>query len=243
MELRILIPTLLYHSVDGQPAGKNITTSQRLIDHLEAFLSSGYRTVSLDEYIHVVRSKNHSFQEKLVLLTFDDGYEDFYTEAWPILKKYNATASVFLITSYIGQLNWWNYKSACFRRHLSWEQIIELQENGISFGGHSTNHHSLMKFDKGYVWHDMTINKSEIEYRLENPIKAFSYPYGDFSPAVKEAATIYFDIAFSSTQGTYDYRLDPYAINRFNAQHPKYTAEHLIEIIDSYSTGEKDEFN
>lgn len=234
MSQQILVPTLMYHCVDDEIKAKNIVTRQRFAEQLAALIDSGYKTITLEHYVEIVRNKIPP-QEKSILLTFDDGYEDFYINAWPILQKFDAKAVVFLVTEYIGQLNWWNHKVPYFKRHLSWSQVADLKEKGISFGGHSTAHHNLAKFDADYIRQDLVVNKSAIEQQIGSPIQAFCYPYGDYTEAAQSVVRELFSVAFSVNQGSLDYHIDRYAINRFAADHPKYDAGHLIEVLDEFT--------
>jgi peptidoglycan/xylan/chitin deacetylase (PgdA/CDA1 family) len=108
-----------------------------------------------------------------VVLTFDDAYLDFCTEAYPVLEKFGFTATVFLPTSYIG-----NGKPGLVgKKHLDWQQIRELCQAGISFGSHTVNHIQLWKADHNEVQSELRDSKTSIEQQTGKLVEAFCYPY------------------------------------------------------------------
>ena len=111
--------------------------------------------------------------DKLAVLTFDDGYDDFYTHAFPILKKYNYTATAFLPTSFIG-----NSKPGLIgKKHMDWDKVRELQRNGINFGSHTVTHKQMWKSEDTIVFNELRGSKGTIEEKTGERVDAFCYPY------------------------------------------------------------------
>ncbi|CAG0944091.1 Poly-beta-1,6-N-acetyl-D-glucosamine N-deacetylase [Candidatus Brocadiaceae bacterium] len=219
----------MYHSVDEALTAKIVVPPTLFREHMRALSAMGYHTISIDRYSEIVYGRKAD-SGKTVLLTFDDGYEDFYTTTWPILQEYGATATVFLLSSYAGQLNWWNHKANYLKRHLSWAQIIQLKREGVSFGAHSTDHQNFAKLNGSQILNDLEISKREIEHWLDQPITAFSYPYGDFNDRAVDIVQRLFKLAFSVDQGSIDYRNSPYTINRLSVNRA-WTADDLISNL------------
>jgi peptidoglycan/xylan/chitin deacetylase (PgdA/CDA1 family) len=111
--------------------------------------------------------------EKSVVITFDDGFRNVFTEALPILQKHGFTATVFLPTAFIGNPR----RSFKDRECLTWDEVSNLQKCGIHFGSHTVNHPQLMELS----WKDIEIevrqSKAELEQHLGESINTFAHPY------------------------------------------------------------------
>jgi peptidoglycan/xylan/chitin deacetylase (PgdA/CDA1 family) len=135
------------------------------------FAQTGRRGVSLSE----------SHEPNTVALTFDDGLENFYDLAFPILQRYDFTATVFLVSDYIGQQTTWDYHK---RNHLNWQQIAELAAAGIEFGSHSATHPDLRALDDEELQYELFGSKRFLEEKLGRPVKYVSYPFGRYDERV-----------------------------------------------------------
>ncbi len=178
------IPVLLFHKIE--PQGEWGVTSLKpskfheLINHLK---EAGYQSLTLEEFNGAETS---DFQRK-VLITFDDGYEGIYQHALPILEKAGYTASVFVITGYVGKENSWDMNLGGRRfRHLSWEHIKELAQRGWSIGSHTVNHYDLTKLSQRQLEYELKRSKQDLEDKLNREIASLSYPFGRFSQPVQE---------------------------------------------------------
>jgi peptidoglycan/xylan/chitin deacetylase (PgdA/CDA1 family) len=197
-ELRI--PILMYHSIsDESEAGHPyywINTSPALFAKQMQFLHERhYQVISLSEAVdlikaqsassttHLNRGASNSQRDSLglryVVLTFDDGYRDFYTEAFPILKKYSYSATVFLPTAFIDGAK----QGLRRKQHLTWDQVRELRNGGINFGSHTVNHPDLSQLKQDEIEYELRRSKEDIEsYLNEQTIQridmvSFCYPY------------------------------------------------------------------
>ncbi len=117
--------------------------------------------------------ETESHDSKLAVLTFDDGYRDFYTNAWPILEKHQFTATSYLPTAYIGD----SPRQFKGRDCLTWVDIEELHQAGIEFGSHTVNHPKLVELPHAQVATELRDSKTAIEDHLGHPVDAFCYPY------------------------------------------------------------------
>jgi len=171
------LPILMYHSICGAAEGGHpyfhINTSPRVFaDHLSLLGRAGYRTAMLEDAIQGLSDAPDS-TARTAVLTFDDGYEDFYTEAFPILARYGAAATVFLPTAYIGS----SPRQFKGRRCLSWSQVRELRRAGIEFGSHTVTHPQLHAVTPSQLRDEVILSKEELEHQLGEPVQSFSYPY------------------------------------------------------------------
>ena len=110
---------------------------------------------------------------KRVAITFDDGYRDFYRNAFPVLSQFGFSATVFLPTAYIGE-NTQQFKG---RDCLTWSEVRELQKYGISFGSHTVTHPQLSRLGRDAIQKEMVNSKSTIEERTGTAVDSFAYPY------------------------------------------------------------------
>jgi peptidoglycan/xylan/chitin deacetylase (PgdA/CDA1 family) len=172
------IPILMYHSISENPEShKNpyyhTCTSPRVFrQHLNFLARNGYRTIGLGEAVRKLQEGAQT-AEKLVVLTFNDGFEDFYTEAFPALSASGYAATVFLPTAYIGDSPREFNGIAC----LTWSQVRELRKAGVEFGSHTLTHPQLRELLPAGVDRQLRSSKEEIEDRLGAPVASFSYPY------------------------------------------------------------------
>lgn len=165
---------LAYHMVDSAfDWGITRVMPAQFDQQIQLILAAGFRIVDPGQCI--IAAGN----EKLVAITFDDGYESVFRYAFPILSKYHATATVFAITSYIGQYNGWDANIGGLRfKHMNWHQLGELCRAGWHVGSHGASHLDLTAVTafrlKKELWH----SKLLLENRLGCEITYFSYPFG-----------------------------------------------------------------
>lgn len=175
---RPAIPILMYHSIEHEQQSSihpyyRTTTPPSLFDEQLRFLQQeGYRTCSL-EYAANQLQVQVSSTDKLVVITFDDGYGDFYRHAFPVLQSCGFTATVFLATAYIGESPIQFKGKDC----MTWAQIRELQRNGIRFGSHTVTHPQLRNLSMQAIENELLQSKGTIEDKMGCPVTSFAYPY------------------------------------------------------------------
>lgn len=154
-----------------------------------------------------------------IALTFDDGYQDFYTSALPLLKKYSWGATVYIITSKIGGA------------YMTWDEIRELQADGIEIGSHTIHHPDLSKISDAQQRTEIIDSKSQIEAQIHSPVYSFCYPSGKFNAEslslVKLAG---YTNATTTTFGLADAHSNEYALPRVRIS-PGLSLEKLKGII------------
>jgi peptidoglycan/xylan/chitin deacetylase (PgdA/CDA1 family) len=147
---------------------------------LKAF---AFKVVPLKELLSYV--KGDIVHENLAAITFDDGYQDFYDNAYPVLKEYGYPSTVFLVSDLVGKENLWDEpKARGLKRLMDWETIFRLKEEGIVFGSHTKTHPFLSKLHPNDIVHEIKNSKDLLESRLQRPVEFFCYPYGDYSDEV-----------------------------------------------------------
>ncbi|MGB2579854.1 peptidoglycan/xylan/chitin deacetylase (PgdA/CDA1 family) [Elusimicrobium simillimum] len=142
---------------------------------LKYILSKGYTPISFETAEHAFINKT-ALPKKSILITFDDGWQDNYTHAYPVLKKLNIKANIFLNTAQIG------IKDSM----LTWEQAAEMAASGlVSFASHGMNHLRLRSLSDAEVLYELTESKKLIEERLGKPCLSFCYPFGSADKRVR----------------------------------------------------------
>lgn len=164
------IPILMYHSISSteeriHPYYRINTLPEVFADQMRFLATQGYRAISLEELT------DKEPDGKSVVITFDDGYSDFYFKAFPILEQYGFRATVFLATAYV------EGEPFSGRPCLNWEQIRELNVAGVAFGSHTHTHPQLSNLSRSVIIQELRRSKNIIEDRLGSAVTLFSYPY------------------------------------------------------------------
>lgn len=166
--------TLLYHLVMDEPYSEYTYLFVRE-DAFEAQLKE-IQKQKLETYF--ADEPERAENGKGVVLTFDDGYADNYTTVFPLLKKYNMKATIFLITDMIGT-----------EGHLTEEQIKEMSESGlVHFGSHTVSHAKLDSLTEYQIQQELLNSKDIIEDITGAPVKALAYPNGIYTEKAEQIA-------------------------------------------------------
>ncbi len=188
--MKIKLPILYYHKIHERRPGalglNSYLPPARFEQQIRYLSRRGYKSIALDEAIKRIKD-GQSIAPKTVAITFDDGYPDNYEYAFPILKKYNFTATIFIVTDFVGKNTKWPHsKETLPERLLSWDNIREMALNGISFGSHTCNHWSLNKLSADKISYELVESKKRFENELQQEVTSFCYPYGRYNKQVVE---------------------------------------------------------
>jgi len=197
------VPILYYHSVMRE-AGNEVRMPPDQFEAQMAYLQDkGYHSVSLNQ-LYQAEYYGGTLPSKPFVITFDDGYVDNHLIAFPVLRKYGFTATVFMVSSYINGEGF-----------MSWPQLKELLANGWEIEGHTVNHPYLSKKDAVTVLSELKSSKELLEEGLGHPVDFFAYPYGDFNDdvvlAVKNSGYV---MAFTTERGWADHKADAWHVHR-----------------------------
>jgi peptidoglycan/xylan/chitin deacetylase (PgdA/CDA1 family) len=172
------IPILMYHSISGEDESglhayfRTCTSPEVFAEQMAYLHSHGYNTCSLPEALDYLRAGTPA-ATKQVVITFDDGYTDFYRQAFPALSRYGYGATVFLPTAYIGDAPSRFKGKDC----LTWAEIRELSNYRILFGSHTVTHPQLRGLSAAAVHEEIVSSKKTIEEQLGCTVDSFAYPY------------------------------------------------------------------
>jgi len=171
------VPILMYHSISDNLFGKShpyshINTSPEVFRRqMRCLHQEGYRSIGLNELIKGFEVG--SVLTKTVVITFDDGYQDFLTEAMPVLKQHGFVATVFLATGSIQQTSM-RLEGVDY---LTWREVRELHQEGIEFGSHTVTHPDLRCLGPEQIEYELGYSKEVIEQHLGTSINSFAYPF------------------------------------------------------------------
>ncbi len=179
----VKFPIFNYHHIRPMPASSTpinersfTVTPEGFEEHLKYFKDNGYQIVLARELIDYFDT-GRPLSAKAVAITFDDGRYGQYKWAFPLLKKYNAKATFFITTSWVGKKDF-----------LTWDQIKEMSESGMEIGSHSISHPHLSALGDKDLKHELEDSKKIIEEKIGKKIDLLAYPGGDFSQRVIEYA-------------------------------------------------------
>lgn len=175
----VQIPVVMLHYVRVNPdpndkIGFNLSvTPYNFAKQMDYLVQHGYHTVSLDE-LGAALLHGTSLPPKPIALTFDDGYEDSYSQAYPILKARGLQALNFIITGFVGAPG-----------YLTWDEILSMQKSGVfSFGAHTVTHKPLTSLSYNQVLNEVTDSRRELQSHLHTPVYWFAYPFGNVNNTV-----------------------------------------------------------
>lgn len=172
------IPILMYHSISNHmqpglhPYYQTSTSPNTFRKHMDFLKNNGYSVLALKEAVRLLNSE-HGNNQKTAVLTFDDGYEDFYTEAFPILQAHGYPCCVFLPTAFVDNQNW-TFKG---KRCLSWDKVKDLHNHGVAFGSHSVSHPIMAAMGVDDIRKELELSKIRIDIELNTNTESFSYPF------------------------------------------------------------------
>ncbi len=170
------IPILMYHAIrrdlcDRHPYYETNTSPERFTAQMKYLSENGYETIDLDD-IAGVRGQAFSHSKKVVI-TFDDGYRDFYTEALPVLSRYKFKAVVYVVSGFPGKTS--THRDSV--RYMTWHDLREIQRHGMAIGSHTASHCQLLKTSESSMYRELVDSKQTIENELGIQVRSFAYPF------------------------------------------------------------------
>ena len=207
---------LTFHALDDQPSV--ISFPVELFRRAMAQLHErGYRTLDLLEAVDCLK-RGMPFPERSLVITFDDGYQSVYEEAFPVLKQYEMCATVFLtVGEGTSSEPASRLPSLEGRSMLSWREIGDMQSAGIAVGAHTLTHGDLTRMPEGQVEAEIRRPTAIIEHALGTPVASFAYPYGRFDQRSLDIARQHFACACCDKMGLVSRDGDPHALERVDA--------------------------
>ena len=177
---RVRVPILMYHYISDPPRGANDIRLDLSLSgpdfelQLRYLINEGYHSISMQDLIMHIQ-QGTPLPAKPIILTFDDGYKDAFTVAFPLLKKYGFTGTFFIFTQPIEKEN---------RDYLSWQEVELMSAAGMEIGCHSYSHPDLREQPDDMLITEIVDTKKEIESHIHKPVLSFCYPASTYDSRV-----------------------------------------------------------
>lgn len=183
------IPILMYHSISSQanPRFRPSTVSPETFEkHLSYLEQCHYTSLTVTQFVQAMARGGTGLPSRPVILTFDDGYADFYTHALPALQRHGLTATLYIVTAFVGSTSHWvEHIGEGMRPLLTWAQLAEINASGIECGAHTHTHRPLDMLPPSVARDEIVRSKELLEEHLGQQVSSFAYPYGYYSPRVR----------------------------------------------------------
>ncbi|WP_293129210.1 sulfotransferase [Microcoleus sp. bin38.metabat.b11b12b14.051] len=198
------LPIIAYRRIS--PDSSNTVTPQCLEQDLQYFKDHGYYTTSWEDWQSAKLTKT-PLPGKAVLLTFDGGYLDFLTYAFPLLKRFDFTATIFIVADSIGKTNSWEKAEFPEVPLMGWSEIRQMQDAGIEIGSMSATYQPLTALSPTEIVREAAKSRSILERGLGKSVRCFAYPYGDVDEIVEHligASGYNFGVSYRSSSSTFN---------------------------------------
>lgn len=221
----VQIPILMYHAVHvmdpSEASNANLIVDPDLFEaQIKALSKAGYYFLTPEE-AYKAFTENALPAKKVVWLTFDDGNEDFYTIAYPILKKYKAKATNNVITGFVKKGNAGN---------LTVKQMKEMMAHGMSFQSHTVNHPDLSATDKATQKVELTDSIDFLENKLNTKVNTIAYPSGRYNQTTLDLAKKTYKLGLTTNEGLASAKNGLLSLNRVRIL-PTTTSKGLLSEI------------
>jgi len=221
----ISVPILMYHYIRPAPSiytdylGYRLTvTPGDFTAQMDWLASSGYHPVDFND-LRSYFSGAVPLPAKPVVITFDDGYADLYTTAYPILQVHKFKAVAYIVTSFVGQAS---YVTAA--------QVQEMDRHGIQIASHTVDHANVAKASLYWATAQLAASKTWLENLTGHSVVDFAYPSGKYSAtAIAALQATGYDTAVTELPGTVHSRADRYLWTRERA----YGGESLGDFVNN----------
>lgn len=223
----VKLPILMYHAIhvmDPSEAANSglIVDPETFESHLKALKEAGYYTLSPAEAYKALTENVLPENKKVVWLTFDDSLKDFYTQAYPILQKYQMKATNNVITGFV---------QAGREDILTLDEIKEMKKNGMSFEDHTVNHPDLSVSSADTQNSELQDSKEYLDRNLSQTTTTIAYPSGRYSETTLQLAEkLGYKMGLTTNNGLASLSDGLLSLNRVRVN-PTTTAQSLLDEI------------
>ena len=171
------VPILQYNQVNDIDKNSMTLTVEQFDAQIKYLVDEGYTIITPTELLDAWEGKG-TLPKKPAIITLDDGHVEIYKNVFPILKKYNVKATIFIVTDFIN----------LYPNYLTWDQVREMQESGLAdFESHTLNNKNLKQIrSRDKLWDQVYGSKQAIEWYLKKPVQFIAYPGGQYDAEVEQ---------------------------------------------------------
>jgi peptidoglycan/xylan/chitin deacetylase (PgdA/CDA1 family) len=206
----IRVPILMYHYIRSAPSmyrdrlGWNLTVTPADFQTQMGWLSAhGYHPVDFND-LRAYFGGRAPLPSKPVVITFDDGYQDLYTTAYPILSSHNFKAVAYIVTSFVGR-----------SRYVTADEVVEMDRHGIEIASHTVDHADLARTSIYWATFQLATSRAWLQNLVKHPVVDFAFPSGKFNAtAISALQATGYDTAVTEIPGTVHSRADRYTWTR-----------------------------
>lgn len=206
---KLAVPFLMYHHIlkNNHSGGTPSSIFESQFDSQMKYLAdNNFNSLAISDLLKLNGNRRDLYPQKLVVITFDDGYENNYSYAFPILKRYQLMATFFVIVDRIDSPD-----------YLTWKQIKEMFKAGMDIQSHTFNHQPLESLSRLSIKHELQASKIILEKKLRKAVNFLSYPHGSYNEDIIEVAK---DVGYlaccTSKAGFFETRGDPFQMSRID---------------------------
>lgn len=205
------VPILCYHQVGKESETKHpgiYSVADDFRKQIEWLVKQQYSFITLSELSQLIQDRKGMFT-KSVVLTFDDGYEGIYENAFPVLREYGCKALIYVIADKLNDRNFTSYP------FLKTEQLQEMTKSGIEIGSHTLTHPDLTVLEPSRLREEIINSKKKLEDVFRVPIKHFCYPFGRHNSSVTHCVQdAGYETATTTVAGRWNTKEDLFALKR-----------------------------
>lgn len=207
---QVHIPVLMYHYIRINPVatdtlGFNLSVTPRDFEAQLAWLrANGYQSISMAQATDAIEN-GAQLPAKPIVITFDDGYDDFYTTALPLLRKYGFRGEAYIVPDFLNHPH-----------YMTTDQVKTAAAEGTFIGAHTMDHIALARVQPYWARYQIDASRKALQKLTCQGVTDFAYPYGSFNPAVERlvAQAGFTDAVTTRPGGYHPAHGDPYAISR-----------------------------
>ena len=197
---------IMYHRFGEDRLPSTNTTLEQFDAHLNELATGGYRVLPLSEITAKIIA-GEPLPDRAVAITVDDAFISFYEEAWPRLKAYDFPVTLFVATQAIDRE---------LKGYASWDQLRQLQAEGVEFGSQSNSHPHMHTIDLASARQEIEISNQRFVEELGIKPSFFAYPYGEYTPEIRDLMReMGFSAAFGQHSGVMHQTQNPFEFPRF----------------------------
>jgi peptidoglycan/xylan/chitin deacetylase (PgdA/CDA1 family) len=190
------LAVLAFHSISAEPGPTSIDIATFGMQ-MDVLQQHGFSTMTCDEFLDWRRSGSGDAARR-VLITFDDGFADFATAAYPILQKHGFSAIAFVPTGKLGGREDWHGANESPRALMSWPTVHELARSGVEFGGHGVTHSDLTRLSARERRDEIERSAQDLAEHTGCRPRSFAPPYGRVNASVLADLSRSYDVAFGT---------------------------------------------